>query len=125
MNLVALSRALRFACVPTLSLLALLFFAFFSVTRTITFISSDDGAAVALRIVAFLAEVILVSCLYSKYRKEEVLKGNTGLKNKRERNSNYEIHDLKESGWYKRDTYYVQDTDDDNIVYVQRVPYNN
>ena len=83
MNIPALTKALKFACLPTLSLLVLLFFAFFSITKTVAFISSDDGFAIFLRIIAFLGEVLLVGIYYDKYRKEEIFLGKTKKNNRR------------------------------------------
>ncbi len=70
----ALMQALKFACLPTLSLLILLFFAFFSISKTIDFISSNNRFAIALRIITFLGEVALVYLMYRKYLKEEKIR---------------------------------------------------
>jgi hypothetical protein len=116
----ALMKALKFACLPTLSLLLLLFFAFFSISDTIAFISSNDGIAIALRVLAFLGEIIIVSIYYDKYRKEEVLEGKAEKRNKRKRDSRTNLYELKPR-WDTGDTFFVIDTEDPNIVYVERV----
>lgn len=124
MNVTALTKALKFACLPTLSLLALLFFGFFSITKTIEFIASDNGWAILLRIVAFLAEVFLVLYFYDKYKTEEILEGNINIFNKTKYNSTKELYKLKDS-WSSSDNYYVYDTNDSNVVCIKRVDKNN
>lgn len=66
MKLKAFYKALSFALLPTASLLLLLLFAFCSVTDTFQFIFSSHGLAIALRIIAFIAEVIVVWYFYEK-----------------------------------------------------------
>lgn len=122
MNTVALTKALRFACLPTLSLLILLFFAFFDFGRTLEFISSTEPLAVVLRIVAFGGEVILVYFMYTKYLREEAIKGGGKVNSERYiRDSSY-IRDIKVS-WGSNDSYSVQDTEDSNVVLIIRKPY--
>lgn len=121
MNMTALTKALKFACLPTLSLLLLLFFAFFSISKTIEFISSNDGLAITLRIVAFVAEVALIVYYYTVYAKEEVLKGNTTKSRKSSISSHSDIYDIK-SNWDRGDKYFIHETDSSDVVYVERVP---
>lgn len=59
-------QALRFACLPTLSVLCLMFFAFFSIEKTLDFIGSSNGWAVTIRILLFLVEILLVWYMYEK-----------------------------------------------------------
>lgn len=120
MNISALTKALKFACLPTLSLLLLLFFAFFSISETIAFISSNDTLAVLLRIIAFLGEVSLVSYYYKKYLKEEVIKGNGTISGKREVGSRTSIYELNRD-WHSKDSYYIHKTESPNIIYLERV----
>lgn len=74
MKIKAFMMALKFACLPTLSLLVLLFFGFFSISKTIDFIASNNGWAIFLRIFCVIAEIVLVILMYNKYLKEECLK---------------------------------------------------
>lgn len=121
MNIPALTKALKFACLPTLSLLLLLFFAFFSISQTVAFISSDDTLAVLLRIAAFLGEVSLVSYYYTIYVKEEILKGNGDKGKKEEVYSRNRIFELN-TDWDSSDKYCVHKTESPNIVYIERIP---
>jgi hypothetical protein len=120
MNTKSLAKALKFACLPTLSLLLLLFFAFFSISKTVEFISSDDGLAITLRIVAFVAEVVLIGYYYAVYVKEEIIKGNTTTSGKRSVSGRSDLCDL-ENNWRGNDDYYVHKTESPNIVYIERV----
>jgi hypothetical protein len=124
MNLTALTKALKFACLPTLSLLLLLFFAFFSISETIAFISSNDGIAVTLRVLAFITEIIVVGVYYDKYSKEEIFEGRTKKTNKRSVSGRTDLYDLN-SRWSSSDDYFVMDTEDSNIIYVERVEKSN
>lgn len=74
MKVKAFMMALKFACLPTLSLLVLLFFGFFSISKTIDFIASNNGWAIFLRIFSVIVEIALVWFMYNKYLKEESLK---------------------------------------------------
>lgn len=118
MNVTALTKALKFACLPTLSLLALLFFGFFSITKTIEFIASDNGWAIFLRIVAFLAEVFLILYFYEEYKKEEIINGIKAT-NKGSISSYKEIYKIK-NYWSSSDIYIVYETEDSNTVIIKR-----
>lgn len=120
MNLTALTRALKFACLPTLSLLLLLFFAFFSISETIAFISSNDGIAIALRVLAFITEIVVVWIYYDKYNKEDIFSGKSTKSNRRSIGARTDIYDINHR-WSSSDDYFVMDTEDPNIVYVERV----
>ncbi len=74
MKIKLLFKALKFACLPTLSILILLFCGFFSITKAITWISSNEGLAIFLRVAMVIAEVILVSIMYLQYAKEDAIK---------------------------------------------------
>lgn len=74
MKVKAFMMALKFACLPTLSLLVLLFFGFFSISKTIDFISSNNGWAIFLRIFCVILEIALIWFMYNKYLKEECIK---------------------------------------------------
>lgn len=67
MNFKILMQALKFACLPTISILTLLFFGFFSIDKTIEFIASDNGWAIALRVILVIAEIALVWIMYDYY----------------------------------------------------------
>lgn len=72
MNYKALIKALQFACIPTISVLILLCFGFFSITKVLDFISSDNPLAIALRIILFIAEILLIWWMYDKYNTEDI-----------------------------------------------------
>jgi hypothetical protein len=70
----ALLKALKFMCLPTLAVLLLLFFGFFSISATIAFISSTAAFAVILRVLLVIAEIVLVVYMYHQYLDEEIVK---------------------------------------------------
>lgn len=125
MKLTAFMRAIKFACLPTLSLLVLLFFGFFSISKTIEFISSDHTLAIIVRVIAVIAEIILVWLMYEKYLEEEILKSNhSDIKN-----SGYKIDKYKSiyqlvNNWNSNDKYELFDTPDGNIKIIKRIPNN-
>lgn len=124
MNTTALLRALKFVCIPTLSLLVLLFFAFFSVSKTIAFISSDDGWAIALRIIAFIAEIVLVVWKYLEYNREEIFKsGNKGEYIKEKGSSCQPYYEIRQIlGHDKRGDYRYYQTTNVNIKILEFIP---
>ncbi len=68
-NTKALIKAMQFLCLPTLSLLIIIFFWFFSWTDFIAFLTSKSGWAGALRVGVVILEVILVYYMYEYYCK--------------------------------------------------------
>lgn len=78
MNGQALGKALKFACLPTISILILLAFGFFSVGNALQFVTSGASLAVALRVLLIVGEFILVLTMYNIYDKED--KMNAALK---------------------------------------------
>lgn len=70
----AFLKALKFMCLQTLSVFVLLFFGFFSITATIAFITSNEGLAIALRVILVIAEIGLVVYMYFHYLQEESVK---------------------------------------------------
>lgn len=131
MNTKALMQALRFACLPTISVLILLFFGFFSITKTIAFISSDNGWAIAIRVILVIAEMCLIWFMYEIYDKqikaEEKKKANysavhTDLselpKRKSERVSEYkEVRSILPGGH----KYVIYDTESPDVKILSRV----
>jgi len=124
MKIKILAQALKFACLPTLSVLLLLFFGFFSISKTIDFIASDNGFAIALRVIVVILEIVLVYFMYMHYAKIEVLKNGT---NNLEDKYSYEIsrNDYVKS-LFKSDNYsdefYVYESEYPNIKIIERKP---
>ncbi len=120
----ALLRALKFVCLPTASLLLLLFFGFFSITKTIDFISSDSGWAIFLRVIVFLGEIGLVVYLYLIYLKEEtkneIIKKANGL-TKENVYADKRTRDLFYNASYS-DEYVKHTTESKDIIIVERIP---
>lgn len=121
MKLKAFTKALQYAFIPTAALLILLFFAFFDVSDTIDFISSNQGGAIALRIIAFVLEVVLVTILYFRNLKEIIVEeGIKNLKSKRKAiYPNSDMRDLLQGS--RDDDYYVYDTDHPKMKIIERV----
>ncbi len=123
MNAKILAQALKFACLPTLSVLVLLFFGFFSISKTIAFISSDDSWAVFLRVTAVIAEIILVTVMYKQYESEEQKKMLiNNPENFLERcsliSSNERVYSVLNGN--SSDDYYVYPTSNPNIKLIER-----
>ncbi len=123
MNTKYLFQALRFACLPTLSVLTLLFFGFFDISRTISFIASDNGWAVTLRILLAIAEIVLVVIMYYQYRKEGIIQdAKNGKKGDRIENMDYSrsVYRLKDE-WRNSDQFNMYLTDCDDVVIIERI----
>lgn len=118
-----LFQALRFACLPTLSVLMLLFFGFFSISKTLEFISSNDGLAIAIRVLLFIAEVGLILSMYDYYKKigerEEVLgsgeKSGVGINV----SSRTYVHDI--GHWSYDDKFIMYATTNKDMVLIERI----
>lgn len=125
MNIKALFKAIRFAFLPTLSVLILLFFAFFSISKTIAFISSDSGWAIALRIFLVVAELAMIVIMYFHYLAEEI-KANPE-ENKRGGypiSTSKRVYDLFD-GVGDRDDFTKYSTGSSNLILIERKPYSN
>jgi hypothetical protein len=72
-NIKILFKAMSFMFLPTLAVLTLLLVGFFDPIAMWTFIKSDSGGAVIIRIILFLAEVSLVWYFYYKYLQEDMI----------------------------------------------------
>lgn len=86
-----LLKALRFSLLPTLVTILLILVGFFSFEDTLTFITSNSPGAIAVRVLLFIAEVVLVIVMYNYYLKEDVItntKGN-GVHHEKIRADNY------------------------------------
>lgn len=124
MNTKYLFQALKFACLPTLSVLTILFFGFFNILETINFISSTNGWAILLRIIMVIAEIVLVIIMYYKYRKEgELLDAKNGKIDSNRRNIHYgtDVYRI-DNNWSSDDKYFIHETKDSDIVIIERVP---
>lgn len=124
MNFKYLFKALRFACLPTLSVLVLLFFAFFDIGKTIAFISSDNAAAIILRICLVLAEIALIIIMYNEYEKKDLIENPWNhIKSKRPSSLTYTtyVSDLR-GDWARSDNYEAFGTSDDDYILVHRKP---
>ncbi len=122
MNIKYLFQALRFACLPTLSVLTILFFAFFDIGKTIGFISSDHGFAITLRIILVIGEIALVIAMYFKYQHEGELENSIkGNKSKTyiEVDYNTYVKNLNNE-WDSSNIYRRYLTGDPNIVVIER-----
>lgn len=124
-----LFQALKFACLPTLSVLTLLFFGFFDIAKTIAFISSDSGWAITLRVLLVIVEAILIYIMYNHYEIEG------DKKDKRDKAGISEnedgtpvdysksIYDLRRN-WGSSDKYKYY-TKSDDIILIERTPTND
>jgi hypothetical protein len=79
-NYKILLKALSFMFLPTLSVLSLILVGFFSWSKFVSFITSDSGFAMFIRIALALGEIFFVYLLYRHYEKEEIL--NNEVENK-------------------------------------------
>lgn len=122
-----LFQALKFVCLPTLSVLLLLFFAFFSITDALAFISASSAGAVTLRILLFIVEIVLVVIMYFKYQKEDILKNpEDQIKNNSRIRAKYTNLSELNSEWVKSGyTIYVHDTGDSDLFVVQGIYKSN
>lgn len=121
----ALMQAIQFACLPTISLLLLLFFGFFSIEKTISFITSDNGWAIAIRLIALLGEFGLIWYLYKEYADKEIILEKEAhiqsqVNNKQEldyktRSYSTELHYLH-TRWSSGDKYFSTLIDDNHVL---------
>jgi hypothetical protein len=146
MNIKIFAKALRFACLPTLSILVLLFCGFFSISKTLAFISSSDGWAIALRVGLMIAEIALIYIMYMQYLeahiKEEKEKENVRIraekevkrlaalnsdlpKEKKGQSTHYhtEVYRIFENA-NADDNYVIYDTTDKDIKIIEVKRYN-
>lgn len=79
MDYKALVKALKFIFLPTLAVLLFIWFATLSLTGVLSFIVSDSGWAIAVRILLLLIEGALVWWMYDKYRIEHMLESTDTL----------------------------------------------
>lgn len=130
MNYKILFKSLKFAFLPTFSVLMLLFFAFFSISKTLAFIGSNNWIAILLRVILFVAEVGLVCYMYNQYIEEENLNAAISLKEgdlKKEARSFDAESDLSrifgDPSYRNQDRFQVYKTigEDSNLRIVKRV----
>ncbi len=126
MKMKYLAQALRFACLPTLAVLLLLFFGFFSIDKTMAFISSDNGWAIGLRVILVIAEIGLVYVMYNEFEE----KGEIEERRKKAGIDVDEVGKILEynnpvyqlvRGWNHDDEYKAYKKEGD-IVLIQRTP---
>ncbi len=123
MNTKYLFQALKFACLPTLSVLTLLFFGFFDIQKTISFIASDNGWAITLRIILAIAEIALVIIMYYHYQAKGIINdAKKGIIDNDKCSVDYDIllYRLKKN-WDRQDDYFIHNSECDNIVVIERV----
>jgi len=70
MNFKILGKAMGYMFMPTLGVLLMLLIGFFDPLAMWNFIKSDNGWAVTVRIILFLAEIILIVVLYFTFLEE-------------------------------------------------------
>lgn len=122
-NLKILGRAMGFMFLPTLGILTLLLVGFFDPVAMWNFVKSNDGLAVFVRVILFIAELVLVVILYKRYEKEEMIKNINNDKDhlrSRKISSSTVVYDLFEQGSY-RDSHRIYRTSDDNVIVVERM----
>lgn len=129
-----LFQALKFACLPTLSVLLLIVCGFFSITKALDWISSDSGFAIALRIILVLAEIALVVIMYFNYEeegeeqakklaKEQLLNNPSPSNNGNVISNRREVCELfGRSNYNDTSTYTLFTTKDSNILMLQINP---
>lgn len=121
MKVKAFMMALKFACLPTLSLLILLFFGFFSISKTIDFIASNNGWAVFLRILCVVMEIVLIWFMYDKYLKEESLKtAGKIVSSGDEVRMDKEICRCFGDTYNSKNKYYVHRTEHSDVIVIKR-----
>ncbi len=125
-----LFQALKFACLPTLSVLTLLFFGFFNIRKTLDFIGSDNGWAVFLRILLVILEIALIVIVYYHYEQKGILediKKNAGNAVD-DKGISISYHDSIYNlftGQSSNHKFYLHRTDNENISIVTRHPKTN
>ena len=124
MKLRAFTKALQYAFLPTASILLLLFFAFFDVSKTINFITSNSGVAIALRVIAFIAEATLVTIFYFRNLKELSIKEGKNFNRSDTFLRDCYSSDAKHyfTNGTSQDDYSLHKTDHPNVVVIVRKP---
>lgn len=125
MNLRILGKAMGFMFLPTLGVLLMLLVGFFDPIALWDFIKSSDGWAIFIRIVLFIAELVLVVVMYFYYLEEDTKKevkasiGTDGTKRK----ISYSCYarDMFE-GSDSNDSFTISYTKDPNIIVIEHSP---
>lgn len=73
MNLRILGKAMGYMFMPTLGVLLMLLVGFFDPWAMWEFIKSNSFWAILIRIILFLAEIILIAVMYSHFEEKEIL----------------------------------------------------
>lgn len=127
MKIKLLFKALKFACLPTLSMLTLLICGFFSISKAIAWISSDAGLAIFLRVALVIAEIVLIYIMYEHYREEEQKKDivtNTEMYLNRQKARTYsrssEFRSISATN-SSDDIFYIHDTEIPNTYIIEHI----
>lgn len=132
MKIKYLFQALKFACLPTISVLLLIICGFFSISKALDWISSDSGWAIALRILLVIGEIALVAVMYFNYEEEgeklekerirrETINNNEANGEAAFIGSSRSVYEIWGGGSYN-DTFTKYTTKDPNIVLIERIP---
>ena len=111
--------ALKFACLPTLYILVLLFFGFFSISGTLAFIASSSGWAITLRVFAVISEIVLVYYMYNKYEEEDIINNPEISEHPKEISSRQSLYDIQ-NHWSSSDKYFLHKTNSSDIILIER-----
>jgi hypothetical protein len=118
-----LLQSLKFAFLPTICVLILLFFGFFDISETIKFISSNNGFAIMLRVALIVAEITLVYIMYGHYEKKDLRHKAINDPEKSTGETLYydtSIYRL-DSDWSSNDKYVKYRTQDDDVIIIERL----
>lgn len=123
-NYKILLKALGFMFLPTVSVLSLILIGFFSWSKFISFITSDSGFAMFIRVTLAVAELIFVYLLYQHYEKQEVINNAETSKGEiiKDRKNDYysEYTYFKNPNRQTGESYRSYATSNDNIIILER-----
>lgn len=125
MNVKILGKAMGFMFLPTFGVLLVLLVGFFDPIAMWTFIKSDSGWAIFIRVVLLIAEIALVLIMYFRYLekelKDKIINEGEGRKEKKTIYHNEDAYclfpDRKSDTYFK---FYKYETEDPNIIIVER-----
>jgi amino acid permease len=119
-----LLKAISFMFLPTLSVLSLILIGFFSWSKFVTFITSDSGFAMFIRIALAIGELVFVYFLYEHYEKQEFINNvedNKGNIIKEIKNDYiYEYNYFKNPNRKSGESYRSYATPNDDIIILER-----
>lgn len=124
MNLRVLGKAMGFMFLPTLGVLLMLVVGFFDPMAMWNWIKSNDGWAIAVRILLFLAETGLVVVMYFYYlekdAKDGALKGTKGQPAYVSRSYRTELREIFHNA-SSDDHFKIFDTESSNIKVIEHI----